>query len=476
MTRAFELIYNNFYQEFSSTGKSKYPIAMSYSEFLSAKSGRCGDACNALGMALRSMGIKCAFDYSVQWGNQKSTQHSWIAYPKDDHLTYFIDRDSKLQIPQYVHSAKFSVDEPGGNFLNENIKILQYKKGTKVRRLSFDRQVCPIAKNNFQERTSIINNFSNLNLDVTDHYIQISDVKLKIGDSLLQRSNIYLTVFDINKLNIVDAAQIKTDSVTFRKVGTENIYFPVILKSNERHPILQPFLLEKNGNMRHFQCDKASRQTLILRRKYPLLAYNLNNANFLFNGRFQGANNPDFQNPTDLFLLKKTYVSPTRIIVNQPKVFRYYRFIPDSTRKLSIAELEFYSSINGKHKELSGEFISNSKESVEKTANAFDKDFATIFHAEKGSWLGIDLGPGNKKRVDIIKFCPRTDANFIIPGYEYELFYWDKSWVSFQRKIADDYKIVFKNVPTGTLFWLHCLNGGSEERLFTYENGRQKFW
>ena len=40
-------------------------------------------------------------------------------------------------------------------------------------------------------------------------------------------------------------------------------------------------------------------------------------------------------------------------------------------------------------------------------------------------------------------------------------------------KTATDYTITFDNVPDNALLWLRNLTEGREERIFTYENGRQ---
>jgi hypothetical protein len=34
----------------------------------------------------------------------------------------------------------------------------------------------------------------------------------------------------------------------------------------------------------------------------------------------------------------------------------------------------------------------------------------------------------------------------------------------------------YRDVPAGALLWLHNHSGGREERIFTYENGKQVWW
>lgn len=56
---------------------------------------------------------------------------------------------------------------------------------------------------------------------------------------------------------------------------------------------------------------------------------------------------------------------------------------------------------------------------------------------------------------------------------EYELYYLDKEWKSLEKKIAHSDSLVFTNVPKGALLLLSNLTHGQQERIFTYEEGRQ---
>jgi len=65
---------------------------------------------------------------------------------------------------------------------------------------------------------------------------------------------------------------------------------------------------------------------------------------------------------------------------------------------------------------------------------------------------------------------PRNRDNFIRNGYTYELFFYDcgNGWRSLGRKTADGDCLSMK-APDGALLYLHCLDGGQDERIFEYD-------
>ena len=72
---------------------------------------------------------------------------------------------------------------------------------------------------------------------------------------------------------------------------------------------------------------------------------------------------------------------------------------------------------------------------------------------------------------------PRNDDNFVKPGDLYELLVWDRGqWYTMGRQVPDTYGLDYEGVPAGHLYWLRDLTEGVEERIFTYEQGKQVWW
>ncbi len=64
----------------------------------------------------------------------------------------------------------------------------------------------------------------------------------------------------------------------------------------------------------------------------------------------------------------------------------------------------------------------------------------------------------------------------LVAGSEYELFYWQAGWQSLGKTPARDSLATFPGVPAGALYRLLGADLDDEERIFTYENGRQVWW
>lgn len=97
-----------------------------------------------------------------------------------------------------------------------------------------------------------------------------------------------------------------------------------------------------------------------------------------------------------------------------------------------------------------------------------------VVDSPKPIWVGLDLG--GERTVTGVAYCPRNDSNNIYPHCTYELFCWDGGWKSLGQRTGQKDSLVYENVPSGCLYILRNRTEGKEERLFTYENGKQVWW
>lgn len=147
--------------------------------------------------------------------------------------------------------------------------------------------------------------------------------------------------------------------------------------------------------------------------------------------------------------------------------FRYIRYCSKETCDTPIAEVEFWSG-GHKVKAVPG------KSTVKKVELSVDDNTLTRPDIAPGYILGYELE--KPEVLDSIVFYPWNDDNFVLPTHEYELFYYDKGWVSLGKRKPETYALVYEVVPAHALLLLKDQTKGNEERPFTYENKEQVWW
>jgi hypothetical protein len=197
----------------------------------------------------------------------------------------------------------------------------------------------------------------------------------------------------------------------------------------------------------------------------------------MIGGVFEGANKADFSDAEILYTIEQNpgqYYNTVEITTGEKYRYVRYRGAPGSYG--NIAELKFFEKNN--HEEtLTGKIISEGQSfKASSTADkAFDNNEVTFYDARGDNvWVGMDFG--KEKQIGKIKFIARTDYNVIVKGNLYELYYWDDEWVALGQKKAMSNVLTYKNVPSGALYYIRNLTEGVEERIFTYENGKQVWW
>lgn len=310
--------------------------------------------------------------------------------------------------------------------------------------------------------------------DVTTEYLSTVDVEVEV------RSNdkiVYLAVFDNSGWEILAYGKNNRGLAKFEKIGKNVLYLPVSFNNGGAVPIADPFIVHWNSVVKRISPSVDKNQRLELFRKFPLLpdAY-VSNLRKL-GTKIQAANKSDFSDSVTFH----TFSDLENDIRLNPErhSFRFWRALSAPGGHSNVAELRFYE--DSRIAPTMGEIIGTpgsfrDAESYKKEA-AFDGDLLSFFDApiNTGSWVGMDFGkPIPITRVICIM---RGDGNDIEVGDKYELNYWsDGRWTSLGSTTATDISVVFNNCPTEALFLLRNKTKGVEERIFTYEDGRQVWW
>lgn len=69
-----------------------------------------------------------------------------------------------------------------------------------------------------------------------------------------------------------------------------------------------------------------------------------------------------------------------------------------------------------------------------------------------------------------------TPVSHLVPGRTYELFRWDAQWQKEGEGVAGEGPLVFEGLPEDGLYWLVEKGSKKLERIFTIEEGGQRWW
>lgn len=307
------------------------------------------------------------------------------------------------------------------------------------------------------------------NKDVTGLYIPTADITIDVPRNI-KTGHAYLAVFNDLTWKPVACAEVSGRQARFHNMGKDIVYLPVYYdEEEEMHPITSPFIVFSNGEIRYLNSAGDIVQKMVLTRKYPNGSERDYWFNELIGARFEASNQADFKQADTLFFITQRptgryqYITPDSLLKR-----RYWRFVNSTNKVCHLADLHFYTNeqtpIRGRVMEV---------DSIRARAILDDTPltFGTIY-----TWIGMDFG----KPVSIsqIRYLPRNDANGIFPGNEYELFYYQfpEGWKSLGIKTPDECEVEYNQIPAGTLYWLRNHTAGQEERIFTWENGKARFW
>ena len=452
-----------------------YPTALSISSLLKSHKGACREMSNLATYSSRALGIPVAIDYTPQWGNHYDG-HIWNALILND-STFLPFLGAESRPGEY--SAITNNETKLAKAYRINLNIIESSFAARARTL----QVTDVPASLQNPRIK----------DVTSYYTEtaniILDIKAKNG------TPVYLCIFLNGDWRAVEGSFVEENKVEFKHMGRNILYLPMFYKSEKYIPSGPPILLPMEGEIKEIKKNGPELLTLKIRRKYPLKVYRAkwNLAQYLIHASFEGSNTSDFAKPTILYKAPEPMIWYHQGGINSGVIrdrlqyeqlwekttveskdsFRFVRMKAGENIPFKLGELEFYSGDDTLP--LTGIPIGN----LPHPERAFDgtPGYSIIKEdeVEKDRWVGLDLGP--KKAISKIRYLPASDKNPVLPGKTYELYYWKDKWVSMGIQKPVTHFIEYQGMPTGGLYWLHCLDCPSpEERPFTYENDQQVWW
>lgn len=421
------------------------------SSLLRYRTGNCRDEASFVVYLSRSLGIPAAIDFTPHWGN-RSNSHSWSVLLKPDGKgTPFYMGCVPGDTAQYFHPYK--KPKVYRRTFRVNQKILEDLRG--------------------EERVPSLFRIPTF-IDVTDEYYDAKDIVRELPHVYTDQKIAYICVYDNKQWEPVDYGKVENGKVLFKSMAKGILYSACICQDGKMVPFGSPFVLKADGHVMDI-VPNSQKVTLRLKRKYPYMgredAFNFR----MWHGKFQGSNSAEFTHSRDLYQFEGMTEGCWYLRdIADKGTYRYLRYIGPNGAYCNINELEFYDK---KSQKLVGEIIGTSGVSGKTKEKVFDGDILSGFHGDSpdGHWVGLKLSSPSK--VGKIRFMPRNDGNCIESGDRYQLMmYADCQWKVLATRIATSDVICFPHVPSGGLYLLSNLTKGSEERIFTYENGKQVWW
>lgn len=405
-------------------------------------------------LVMRSLGIPVAMDYTPHWG-KKEGSHAWY--------TLLSDNGKFLPFPWGLTSS------PGDVFF-------PYDPIPKIFRVTYEADKRKLRY--FNEVKYKYNIFNIFEKDVTDEYMQTSNIQISLKNRKVDDKYVYLSVLANRNWTVVDFGMVHKNQALFRKVGRDIVYLVLEYNGKNLSPISYPFILRKNDTIEYLTADTNQTRKVILYRKYPKPGGVSILEKRIVGGQIHASNDKLFTKFDSLYTITNSFY-PDLIPLITNKKYRYWRYMSSKGGYCNIAELQFYKA--GTDTIAKGNIIGTERiyQNDQKWAkeNAFDGDWLTIFHAEQpsGGWVGLDFG--QPISIDRVRCIPRSDDNNVRVGDYYELLYWGKDdWVSLGIKEANERSIKYNLVPENALLLLRNLTRGKQERIFIYKKEKQIWW
>lgn len=428
------------------------------SDYLRAAGGACPEITCIATYALRSVGLPVDYDYIIQWANRSQT-HSWNALRIDTAL------------------CCFGMSDPG---FGDHFETRAHERMGKAYRRTFRFQPGSLPNRRGALEEGIPSAFlAPFFEDVSELYFDGIDLTVDLTIPAAEKKRFaYLAVFDNHRWVPVAWSRIRRGRATFRRVEKGCAYLAVYYHDGQLRPAADPLTVSKEGVVTVRRPDGGLR-AVTLKRKYPVFYNEPFILNRVKNGKFQVADRPDFSDARTVYVTPEvTEIHPYYAELGDSIRFRYIRYLSPPGAFVSMSEIGFYDPSGRK---LVGRII-GTEGSYWNLGNdkykLFDGDPLTYFNAPRESRCWGGMAFDTPQTLGSVMFLPRNDDNFIQAGELYELFCCrDGEFVSLGQRIGDrTHELRYEEVPGNALLLLKNHSKGKDERIFTYEDGRQVWW
>ena len=460
--------------------KHKGLLPTTFENLAKAQIGTCLEANIYKIAALRANGIPAALNTFPNWGNANSP-HFWTEIIGDEHIEELYDNTQR----PYISDSDILVDNifwkntysPTVKDTLPHVSIQYCRTIPKVYRINYEIQQNSLA---LRAKEEIPDFFRNPGIeDITDKYIVCKDIEVPLWDNKHKKEYVYLCCYDDNNWIPVGWSIPRKKQALFTKVGVNVLYLPAYYENGAIIPAGNAFILKENGELKCFSEEADKKEiSATFYSKTPYRLHTALQAAGTVGTRFSVCNKKDLSDSLNVYTIEKLPFYEDSFKIPTNKKYRYlvcdFQNTPAFQDAYSIAEIKIF----GKNRQQLERKLTGTKGiSDNKLENAMDEDRVSFYQpdkSEKRQYIVFDLG--QPREIEKVEFYPRSDDNRIVTGELYELFYWDKKWISLGRQYGKENRLAFHNIPQNALFRIHNHTRGKEHRPFTYEEGKQVWW
>lgn len=460
----------------------KYPglLPTSFQNLAQIQLGTCVEANIYKIAVLRANGIPAILNTIPTWGNSNSP-HFWTEIITKKWGKELYDNTQR----PYISKKDILVDNmfwkntytPLIKELAQETSLQYCRTIPKIYRVNYE-----IQKNNlpFLTQENIPSFFQNTGLeDITDKYMQCKDITVPLWEKPQSERPVYLCCYDTGVWHPVCWNLSRRKNVFFPKMAVNVLYLPAYYLNNRIIPAGDAFILQSDGTLKHFSYtneDKISEA--IFYSKMPYRLHTALQAATTVGSRFYVCNRKDMKDSIQVYSIQKTPFYVDSFYIPTHKKYRYFicnfNHVPSFEDPYAIAEIKIFDP---QGQPIHAQVTGTPGLSDKKLELLTDGDRVTYYQPsqfEKQQYVLFDFG--EPRAIGKVEFYPRSDDNRIVTGELYELFYWDREWISLGKQVAQANQLVYHNIPQNALFRIHNHTRGKEHRPFTYENGKQVWW
>ncbi|GHT24549.1 hypothetical protein FACS189430_09640 [Bacteroidia bacterium] len=421
---------------------------MSYSQLMASTRGTCDDIAMLPVFVMRALGIPVTVDYTPKWPNM-NVGHTWnsVSDSAGRHISF---EESKVA-PGNPHRGIWGTKSKVYRQMFANRKLV-----------NTDNKNIPAALQNPNMQ------------DVTSEYEGSADIEISMRYAPADNTGYaYLATFGEQQWNTVAFGTVEGQAIRFAAAGKNVVYLPLFYANGVQTVANIPFFLNTDGTIRYFEADTAHLQPVSLRETHPTDMWT---REVMRQGRFEGANRPDFSDARLLYTIDMPETSFNIVKLQYPVACRYVRYVAPPNLYGDVAEIRFYAEKGQRLRGVSigtpGSYGDNPANTCEK---AYDDDLATYSSAAQnnGAWTGLDLGKAHN--IYEIHYYPRNTGGSITANM-YELFYWEgDGWKSWEKRQGTGYPLDFQ-VPSNAVFYLRNIAAnGDYKRIFFVKDGQPQW-